>query len=186
MAAFIMNKIERIVRDHIPLEQGLRLVTDYKCMCGALVRDHIPLEQGLRQNQWKRYKNGRNVRDHIPLEQGLRRLIHRLVLYRNACQRPYSIRTRIKTCKILHHKGYSPVRDHIPLEQGLRRTAWAAATAAAGQRPYSIRTRIKTITVSHLRDKARSQRPYSIRTRIKTNLKLLRLRILAPSETIFH
>ena len=37
------------VRDHIPLEQGLRpilaiaLVADYK------VRDHIPLEQGLRQ-----------------------------------------------------------------------------------------------------------------------------------------
>ena len=39
------------VRDHIPLEQGLRLdplVALGKC---HVVRDHIPLEQGLRHYQ---------------------------------------------------------------------------------------------------------------------------------------
>ena len=46
-----------------------------------------------------------------------------------SCQRPYSIRTRIKTL----HRGHGTprtwrVRDHIPLEQGLRltREAWDA------------------------------------------------------------
>ena len=43
----------------------------------------------------------RNVRDHIPLEQGLRlpRRIHWLCL--ESSQRPYSIRTRIKTERLL-------------------------------------------------------------------------------------
>ena len=36
-------------------------------------------------------------------------------------QRPYSIRTRIKTPGApAEHLGYFIVRDHIPLEQGLR------------------------------------------------------------------
>ena len=38
------------VRDHIPLEQGLRPTGDATVTQGsAMVRDHIPLEQGLRQ-----------------------------------------------------------------------------------------------------------------------------------------
>ena len=60
------------VRDHIPLEQGLRLLSFPAEGISAFVRDHIPLEQGLR------------------LEAGTDELA---VL----CQRPYSIRTRIKT-----------------------------------------------------------------------------------------
>ena len=60
------------------------------------------------------------VRDHIPLEQGLRLLITVLTSQRTG-QRPYSIRTRIKTAAV--------ARD---------------AAVVAGQRPYSIRTRIKT------------------------------------------
>ena len=43
------------VRDHIPLEQGLRLRSGASTATIRRVRDHIPLEQ-----------------DHIPLEQGLR------------------------------------------------------------------------------------------------------------------
>ena len=39
---------ERHVRDHIPLEQGLRLTKDAVEHLKADVRDHIPLEQGLR------------------------------------------------------------------------------------------------------------------------------------------
>ena len=61
------------VRDHIPLEQGLRQGTH-----GAVqipphqVRDHIPLEQGLRPKSKKIFLYHLRVRDHIPLEQGLR------------------------------------------------------------------------------------------------------------------
>ena len=38
-------------------------------------------------------------------------------------QRPYSIRTRIKTCiDLVDTVNDTEVRDHIPLEQGLRQT----------------------------------------------------------------
>ena len=37
-----------IVRDHIPLEQGLRQLAEIEEKIKASVRDHIPLEQGLR------------------------------------------------------------------------------------------------------------------------------------------
>ena len=61
------------------------------------------------------------VRDHIPLEQGLRPARE----YAEECkppksQRPYSIRTRIKTLWDNCLQGVYTVRDHIPLEQGLR------------------------------------------------------------------
>ena len=36
------------VRDHIPLEQGLRPKSPPISLPDASVRDHIPLEQGLR------------------------------------------------------------------------------------------------------------------------------------------
>ena len=36
------------VRDHIPLEQGLRPSGVWRPASGSCVRDHIPLEQGLR------------------------------------------------------------------------------------------------------------------------------------------
>ena len=39
------------------------------------VRDHIPLEQGLRHCLFTFIRQIRNVRDHIPLEQGLRQLV---------------------------------------------------------------------------------------------------------------
>ena len=60
-------------------------------------------------------------------------------------QRPYSIRTRIKTWKRAVISYHLNVRDHIPLEQGLRRlTIQRVKTVGSSQRPYSIRTRIKT------------------------------------------
>ena len=128
------------------------------------------------------------------------------------CQRPYSIRTRIKThARACARRCTDRVRDHIPLEQGLRLvTGSTAATPWTSQRPYSIRTRIKTLEVLSSRPHGYRQRPYSIRTRIKTrSLKRkrpassvrdhipleqgLRLEILLTwitpymvSETIFH
>ena len=43
-----MMVIKEFVRDHIPLEQGLRLADSLAELHRPLVRDHIPLEQGLR------------------------------------------------------------------------------------------------------------------------------------------
>ena len=47
-------------------------------MGAVWVRDHIPLEQGLRQAGACLSSLQRRVRDHIPLEQGLRPLNGRL------------------------------------------------------------------------------------------------------------
>ena len=77
-------------------------------------------------------------------------------------QRPYSIRTRIKTLAGLVTVIDVLVRDHIPLEQGLRRKQVRLEPNPVGR-----------------------QRPYSIRTRIKTSLTRLSL-YAAVSETIFH
>ena len=40
--------LSKVVRDHIPLEQGLRPDQVQPDSCRTNVRDHIPLEQGLR------------------------------------------------------------------------------------------------------------------------------------------
>ena len=61
-----------------------------------------------------------NVRDHIPLEQGLRPAVAATLARLAAGQRPYSIRTRIKTNNLSSDCLNPVVRDHIPLEQGLR------------------------------------------------------------------
>ena len=61
------------VRDHIPLEQGLRHSADVLSRSVQYVRDHIPLEQGLRLVVNFLVVPDNHVRDHIPLEQGLRR-----------------------------------------------------------------------------------------------------------------
>ena len=86
------------VRDHIPLEQGLRPFINAILTNEHSVRDHIPLEQGLRQRPLNLPRIFIVVRDHIPLEQGLRPAPHGAFhkLYVES-QRPYSIRTRIKT-----------------------------------------------------------------------------------------
>ena len=78
------------VRDHIPLEQGLRPAEIWVAEIWAVVRDHIPLEQGLRQTEKKHNES---------FEKG---------------QRPYSIRTRIKTCILHRQKLDVDVKGHIP------------------------------------------------------------------------
>ena len=79
-------------------------------------------------------------------------------------QRPYSIRTRIKT-----------LRDSICRNIGF-----------ISQRPYSIRTRIKTNSGDLTTMVVLGQRPYSIRTRIKTFNRLNKGGRTKMSETIFH
>ena len=102
-------------------------------------------------------------------------------------QRPYSIRTRIKTV-LPRHRRRMPrlVRDHIPLEQGLRRaSSSASALLLPSQRPYSIRTRIKTRYLK-APDKGRL-----VRDHIPLEQGLRRrmgdsITSLYRSETIFH
>ena len=49
----------------------------------------------------------------------------------NVGQRPYSIRTRIKTAgRVYNHTRDRQVRDHIPLEQGLRLELRACSSPA--------------------------------------------------------
>ena len=63
-----------LVREHIPLEQGLRrLYTRPERRFCRFVREHIPLEQGLRPiSIIIVVSTSYRVREHIPLEQGLR------------------------------------------------------------------------------------------------------------------
>ncbi len=113
------------VRDHHPLEQGLRHQHEFgEGGLPRVVRDHHPLEQGLRLKLYMESERFNiKVRDHHPLEQGLRLELFIQWNYSIGSPRPSSIRTRIKTdcphCDTMHDSG---VRDHHPLEQGLRRT----------------------------------------------------------------
>ena len=65
-------------------------------ICLRSVREHIPLEQGLRHAKQSSIAGKAPVREHIPLEQGLRQAFGFKGLKNNR-QRAYSIRTRIKT-----------------------------------------------------------------------------------------
>ena len=102
------------------------------------VREHIPLEQGLRHVEKIRLVDVYSVREHIPLEQGLRQnfIPDKIVLW--ISQRAYSIRTRIKTSRMLTAASLRMiVREHIPLEQGLRRVFSLTVVSK-----YSIREHI--------------------------------------------
>ena len=101
------------------------------------------------------------VRDHIPLEQGLRHDCSFQILWYSG-QRPYSIRTRIKTLNHFTQDLVVKVRDHIPLEQGLRR-----ATEQQKLSRYTVRDHIP------LEQGLRRQRYSLVRNQLM-------------SETIFH
>ena len=104
------------------------------------------------------------VRDHIPLEQGLRRILPFRTCPILECQRPYSIRTRIKTrCR---NPAFSPaiVRDHIPLEQGLRPNRYV----------------IHVHATAYVRDHI------PLEQGLRRNAHLPLLWVIWKSETIFH
>ena len=66
--------VKNCLRDHLPLQQGLRLGVEVAVLCVAThVRDHLPLKQGLRliNNAAKEIETPL-IRDHLPLKQGLR------------------------------------------------------------------------------------------------------------------
>ena len=61
-----------IVRDHLPLQQGLRPISCISDVDSCQVRDHLPLQQGLRPSPRGKTMSSLFVRDHLPLQQGLR------------------------------------------------------------------------------------------------------------------
>ncbi len=85
-----------VVREHLPLQQGLRQRPQSDASRSLHVREHLPLQQGLRLQQFRRKAFGLTVREHLPLQQGLR---------------PYT--PKFFSCS-------SKVREHLPLQQGLR------------------------------------------------------------------
>ena len=85
------------------------------------------------------------------------------------CQRPYSIRTRIKTLKRLIKNHYSYVRDHIPLEQGLRLAHKSDKSCDVVVRDHiPLEQGLRHHSFGLRDERFAGQRPYSIRTRIKT------------------
>ena len=63
------------------------------------------------------------VREHLPLKQGLRLpLVNLSAVLVVQCQRPSSIKIRIKTINSIHiTMKNATVRDYLPFKQGLRR-----------------------------------------------------------------
>ena len=131
------------VRDHIPLEQGLRhsnasffnapgvrqrpysirtrikTCLSNQAVLSKTVRDHIPLEQGLRrQNNEPLGSVIEGVRDHIPLEQGLRLLLSWLEWLHQQVRDHIPLEQGLRLNKPEEHIYKNNVRDHIPLEQG--------------------------------------------------------------------
>ena len=133
------------IREHIPLEQGLRLlkstlstkncnyqraysirtriktVGDFLSEFVNVIREHIPLEQGLRLKAFcmlaifSLNQRAYSIRTRIKTARFI------WLPYFSANQRAYSIRTRIKTFCYQDKKPFVVhIREHIPLEQGLR------------------------------------------------------------------
>ena len=64
------------LRDHLPLQQGLRLNITFLWYVLRRLRDHLPLQQGLRHLfMFPMDCLFQTLRDHLPLQQGLRLLL---------------------------------------------------------------------------------------------------------------
>ncbi len=86
-----------------------------------LVRDHIPLKQGLR----RRHHFLTPALNSCPRPYSIKtRIKTKVILHKGLLitgPRPYSIKTRIKTPPpYAITQGIPRLRDHIPLKQGLR------------------------------------------------------------------
>ena len=181
-----------------------------------VIRDLIPLKQGLRLNTAR-------CRNYIVFDQRPYTIKTRIktftaiVVSSTSCnQRPYTIKTRIKTQASQFLTEFSRIiRDLIPLKQGLRLHFYSFylfiellhyqrpytiktriktylnfilinSTIAKYQRPYTIKTRIKTSIIDFSFTCFRHQRPYTIKTRIKTKEKSPNWETNSLSETIYH
>ncbi len=68
--------IHNAVREHLPLQQGLRqFYCRYFGTEHSSVREHLPLQQGLRPDVPLLPSVPEEVREHLPLQQGLRPIV---------------------------------------------------------------------------------------------------------------
>ena len=86
-----------VVRDYLPLQQGLRQKNKRYPTFRRYVRDYLPLQQGLRPDPEAWGSDPEAVRDYLPLQQGLRPAPIRAKITAVWSQRLSSITTRIKT-----------------------------------------------------------------------------------------
>ena len=84
------------LREHYPLQQGLRPNCEVVFHLFLILREHYPLQQGLRRLH---IFDGilMDLREHYPLQQGLRHPIIEGKCHLPTSQRALSITTRIKT-----------------------------------------------------------------------------------------
>ena len=76
------------VRDHLPLQQGLRPAITIAGV-RSMVRDHLPLQQGLRRDKFDVLTTFCiSVRDHSPLQQGLRHILYIACNYNTSVRAP--------------------------------------------------------------------------------------------------
>ena len=95
---------------------------DSRSAKATILREHIPLKQGLRPTRVRAINRLLSTQRAYSIKTRIKtNLKCGWNLSRNWTQRAYSIKTRIKTCKSIH---YFPLivllREHIPLKQGLR------------------------------------------------------------------
>ena len=133
--------------EHLPLEQGLRLILICINLHGCCSRRASSIRTRIKtQDQWLVLDQLGQLVEHLPLEQGLRQLNIELVT--------------IKATQLV---------EHLPLEQGLRLSLSLTSEMTQGsRRASSIRTRIKTKNAREFWLSNVSRRASSIRTRIKT------------------
>ena len=86
-----------------------------------LIKEHIPLKQGLRRLIFFPAYENDSIKEHIPLKQGLRQTTLSSATPSWSDKRTYSTKTRIKTkpsCPVSAFCHW--IKEHIPLKQGLR------------------------------------------------------------------
>ena len=111
-----------------------------------MIRDHLPLQQGLRLPTVSK-KSSYCIRDHLPLQQGLRPGVLSGSDVFSAYQRPSSITTRIKT-KFITIPCSNSTGNQRPSSITTRiktKDFCLHARYKSHQRPSSITTRIKTM-----------------------------------------
>ena len=153
------------VRDHLPLQQGLRLVIDALDLVNDLCQRLSSITTRI-----KTTCNGAtivmryiNVRDYLPLQQGLRRLILLLLLSSSYIVRDYlPLQQGLRLVKVTKIVGNLIIRDHLPLKQGLR--------LLSGELVNMFFSNIR----DHLPLKQGLRPPYAVQGQVNT------------SETIFH
>ena len=91
------------------------------------LKEHLPIEQGLRHGQEDFRTVIHCLKEHLPIKQGLRPTIVQNEDFVWP-QRASSYRTRIKTLEPLLEKLHIVLKKHLPIEQGLRQDGFPALT----------------------------------------------------------